>query len=556
MTHANMSRRNLLRGALALGGGGLLVATAGGEVFAKSSGTSSKNTPTPYTNMFRRPPVLMPTEEGVDEKGPFQKYRLTQKEALANILPGLSTRISAYNGIFPGPTLKIMQGTRTEVRIANKLSTNRITGQPFSTVTHLHGSASLPQYDGYANDQTAPGKVKNYKYPNWQQARTLWYHDHNHLTTAKNVFQGLAAQYHLGDPYERAQLPQGEYDVPLIVSDLAFNADGSVAFNDEDHAGFMGDVILVNGVPWPKMKVKPRVYRFRVLVANVSRSYRFSLSTGDPFYVVGNDAGMTPKVNAVSSWRHGAAERYEVLIDFRKYKVGTKIELKNLSNKNNIDFKNTDKVMQFEVVADSSGPDPYVVPTTLDLGPQPYANRGAIEVNKLTPDMAKVKRKATVERKNGIWTVNGETWEDVEASGFQRVLSNPKPYDVELWTLENKSGGWFHPFHIHLIDGQIISRNTTKDGKAHPWEGGGKDVFYLGENETVQALMQFTTGDGNDGGRYMTHCHNLVHEDDDMMIQFAVGGINTNDPINADPAVVDTEAEMPAVYAPSYPLGT
>jgi hypothetical protein len=54
----------------------------------------------------------------------------------------------------------------------------------------------------------------------------------------------------------------------------------------------------------------------------------------------------------------------------------------------------------------------------------------------------------------------------------------------------------------------------------------------------------------------MTHCHNLVHEDDDMMIQFAVGGINTNDPITSDPAVTDTEPELPAAYAPSYPLGT
>jgi len=557
MARGNVSRRNLLKGALAIGGGGLIVATAGGEVMAASSKLSSKNTPTPYTNMFRRPPVLMPTEEGVDEKGPFQRYRLTQKLGQANILSGLTTTIAGYNGIFPGPTLKVNQGTRSEVRISNKLTVNRLNGNPFKTVTHLHGSASLPQYDGYANDQTAPGNYKTYHYPNWQQARTLWYHDHNHLSTAQNVFLGLAAQYHLSDPYERAQLPQGEFDVPMVVSDMAFNADGSQAFDDSSNAGFMGDVILVNGVPWPKMKVKRRVYRFRFLVASISRSYRFQLSTGDPFYMVGNDAGMTPKVVAVDSWRHGAAERYEVLIDFRKYKVGQKIELRNMSNKNNVDFANTGKVMQFEVVADSGAPDPYVIPTTLDLGPQPFANRGAIEVNKLTPDMAKVRRRARVERKNGLWTVNGETWEDVEASNFQRVLSNPQPYDVEIWDLVNESGGWFHPFHIHLIDGQIISRNTTRDGKAHPWEGGGKDVFYLGENETVSVLMQFTTGDGNAGGRYMTHCHNLVHEDNDMMIQFAVGDINVNDPVTSDRAVPEPETiEAPVVYAPSYPLGT
>ena len=556
MTPGNLSRRGLLKGALALGGGGLIVAATGRDVVAASSALPAKNTPTPYTTMFRRPPVLMPAEQGVDDMGPFQRYRLTQCVGRASIVPGLTTQVAGYNGIFPGPTIRVPQGTRTEVRIANKLTVNPLHGKPFSTVTHLHGSASLPQYDGYANDQTQPGQCKTYKYPNWQQARTLWYHDHNHMTTAQNVFSGLAGMYHLSDRYERAQLPQGEYEVPMVVSDMAFKADGSVAFDGADNAGFMGDVILVNGVPWPKMRVKPRVYRFRMLVASISRSYRFTLSTGDPMYVVGTDAGMTPIVNAVSSYRHAPAERYEILIDFRKYKPGQKIELRNLSNKNNVDFANTGKVMQFEVVADTAAPDPYVIPKVLDLGPQPFANRGAIDVNKLRPEMATARRTMRLERKHGIWTINGETWDDVEKTEFRRVFANPKPYDVEIWDLVNESGGWFHPLHIHLIDAKIIARNTTPDRKAHAWEGGGKDVFYLGENETVSALMQFTTGDGNSGGRYMTHCHNLIHEDNDMMIQFAVGDLADNDPVHADPAYHDEQPEQPVVYAPGYPLGT
>jgi hypothetical protein len=34
-------------------------------------------------------------------------------------------------------------------------------------------------------------------------------------------------------------------------------------------------------------------------------------------------------------------------------------------------------------------------------------------------------------------------------------------------------------------------------------------------------------------GRYMMHCHNLVHEDHDMMVQFEVGAAG-HDPIEAD----------------------
>ena len=61
-----------------------------------------------------------------------------------------------------------------------------------------------------------------------------------------------------------------------------------------------------------------------------------------------------------------------------------------------------------------------------------------------------------------------------------------------------------------------------------PQERGPKDVAYVGENETVRVIMRF----GPHPGRYMTHCHNLVHEDHDMMGQFVVGS-GGHDPMSA-----------------------
>ncbi len=519
-----------------------------------------QNMPVPYAQVFRRPPELMPYETGFDDGDPmrpYARYALTQKLGQAQFVPGLSTTIAGYNGIFPGPTIRAQQGTRIEVRVRNALpALGLMHPQAFNTVTHLHGSASLPQYDGYANDFTAPGSVKNYHYPNWQTARTLWYHDHNHHLTSENVYSGLAAFYPLSDQFEQAQLPQGEYDVPLMISDVMFQADGSLGYNDNDHKGMYGDIIMVNGVPWPTMRVKPRIYRFRVLDASLSRSYRPTLSTGDPIYVVGTDAGMVPVVQAVQSWRHGQAERYEVLIDFRRYRPGQKIELRNLSNKNNVNFANTNKIMQFEVVADSGPASPFAIPVTLDDGGALNTERGGIATMNLTPDMAKVKRELRVNRANGMWNINGVTWDDVQKSGFSKLFSNPNPYDVEQWTIVNASGGWFHPLHIHLVDAKIIGRNTN-GGKPFAWERGPKDVFYAGENESITALMQFDTGAAA-GGRYMVHCHNMVHEDHDMMVQFSIGDWRINDPISSDPAVVDTHAPdaYPPVYRPGFPAGT
>jgi FtsP/CotA-like multicopper oxidase with cupredoxin domain len=65
-----------------------------------------------------------------------------------------------------------------------------------------------------------------------------------------------------------------------------------------------------------------------------------------------------------------------------------------------------------------------------------------------------------------------------------------------------------------------------------PLKTQAKDVVYVGENETVQVIAKF----GPPQGKYMIHCHNLVHEDHDMMAQFRVGPPSTvDDPIRADP---------------------
>ena len=520
------------------------------------------NTPVPYRGVFRRPPELEPyatTYDGGDPSRPVDHFALTQRLGQMPFLPGLSTTVAGYNGIFPGPTIRAKRGTRIELRMRNGFpeAPGLLLPQRTDTSTHLHGAPSLPQYDGYANDITTPGNVKTYKFTNADKATTFWYHDHRHLVTAQNVYSGLAGFYPLSDDYERAQLPQGEYDVPLMISDAQFNPDGSLRYDLDGNKGLWGDIILVNGVAWPTMKVKPRIYRFRVLVASISRSYRPTLSTGEPVYVVGTDGGMVRVVQAVKSWRQGTAERVEILIDFRKYRVGQTVDLRNLGNKNNVEFANTDKIMRFQVVADS-GPSSTVtsIPTTLDAGPQPNAAEGGISTMSLTPAMAVAKRQLRFERQGGVWKINGVTWEDVEASGFTLLFANPAPFSVEQWTLVNESGGWAHPVHIHLVNARITARNTN-GGKPFAWELGPKDVFYLGENETVTVLMQFAT-QRNGQGKYMIHCHNLVHEDHDMMVQFSVGNPDDNDPVASDRPVLDTTpvGSYPTVYRQEFPPGT
>ena len=528
---STFTRRNVLRGG-ALGAVGVvgLGVPLGGSLRAKvASQLAAAKMPRPFQRSFLTPPVL--TGQPGTEFAPAQFFQVQAKAGVTEIAPGIGTPIWGYNGILPGPTIEVERGTPTVLRVRNKLpATHPLFGHVFRTATHLHGSASLPQYDGYANDLTVPGFYKDYRYPNLQEARTLWYHDHAVHETAFNVYSGLAAPYLIHDDLERSLLPQGEFDVPLVVTDCLLAADGGLAYDDNGHSGLWGDIVLVNGVPWPVMKVKPRIYRFRVLAATLGRSFRFTLSNAAPVWIVATDAGLAPAAQPVTQWRHGQAERYEILIDFRGYQPGTSIELRNLSNKNNVDYANTGRVMRFDVVApsgDDQGTTLNAIPGTLDPD-QPTM--------RLRETDAIRRRSFRLQRQNGLWKINGETWDDVVASGFQHVQANPDLDDVEIWTIENRGGGWFHPTHVHLVDFQILDRNGKPP---FAWERGPKDVVYVGENETVRLLMRF----GPHRGRYMMHCHNTPHEDHDMMTQFSVGyragDPDPNDPLAADPPRFD-----------------
>jgi spore coat protein A len=478
-------------------------------------------------------------------------YDFVMQERAVNILnvPGGKkqdyqlTRIWGYNGESPGPSIHVEQGVRTIVRQVNGLAGKYHPTLKYEPVTsvHLHGSASLPEYDGYASDTTWPDEYKDYHYPNIQDARTLWYHDHGVHETASNAYMGLAAQYVLHDPWERSlDIPVGPnnpYDVGLTIRDAIFGTDGQLIYDDNSQSSVQGDVVLVNGRPWPVMKVEPRKYRFRVLNASVSRSYKLALTQTDgatspdlTMTMIATDGGLMPKPQPVTYWRHGMAERYEVIIDFSKFR-GKSLYLKNLGLPNNVDYPSTRDIMRFDVAATD--------PTSLVGNAIPSVLNPNMDVMGLKDGT--VNRRFQLVRTNGSWTVNGSTWVNVINSQYGAPLASPKAGATEIWEIQNPSGGWFHPFHIHLVDFKILSRNGKP---AYAWEQGPKDVVYVGENETVRVALKLAGPNnaaaqkcydeeaarlangwtGQRTGRYMMHCHNLVHEDHDMMGQFWVGG--------------------------------
>lgn len=339
---------------------------------------------------------------------------------------------------------------------------------------------------------------------------------------------GQAGAYILHDEQEDALgLPSGygQYDIPLVLSSRVYNADGTVKSTNGEDESLWGDIIHVNGQPWPFLNVEPRKYRFRLLDAAVSRAWNLYFArTAAPdakilFQVIASDAGLLEAPVSTREMYISNGERYEIVVDFSSM-AGQTVDLRHIPQSGDIavddEYEHTDKVMRF-VVSSTPVNDPSVVPASLRTVPFPPAKADQ------SPD-----HHFRFHRSGGEWKINDVGFAEVE----NRILAKVPRGSVEIWELENGSDGWTHPIHVHLVDFKVISRTggrTDLRNTVQPYEAAGlKDVVWLGRGETVRVEAHYLPWTGV----YMFHCHNLIHEDQDMMAAFdvkAVAGFGYNE---------------------------
>ncbi|MBW8865948.1 MAG: multicopper oxidase domain-containing protein [Acidobacteria bacterium] len=281
---------------------------------------------------------------------------------------------------------------------------------PVPLVAHLHGGHTLDDSDGYpeawylpaagnipagyATEGSwynffrkkaagrlpapwAPGTA-TFDYSNDQAATTLWAHDHTLGITRANVHAGLAAFYLLrGDALDtslRGLMPgpapvvgdassANYYEIPIVIQDRSFNADGSLFF-PSDRAFFegvstadlqipfipnatcdgrpsdvspiwnpeyFGNTMMVNGNTWPFLEVEQRRYRFRLLNGCNARTLLLKLDRDTlPLWQIGSDGGFLSRPAQLTQLLMAPAERADIIVDFTRVPVGTTITLQNI----------------------------------------------------------------------------------------------------------------------------------------------------------------------------------------------------------------------------------
>lgn len=409
----------------------------------------------------------------------------------------------------PGPTIKARSNRRTIVTQNNKLPGGQ------DSVVHLHGGVTEPASDGHPMDIITPNNSRVYTYHNKQDAATLWYHEHGHGHTAAGVYAGLAAFYLVSDDLEDSlNLPSGEYDIPLFVTDRAFQNNGNFeyapsllsAYSGQGWMGLPGvspTVNLVNGAPNPRLQVQRRKYRFRILNGANARNYNFTLTNPDglSFQQVGTDVGLLEKPIVRQTLPLAPAERGDVVIDFSSMAVGSTVELRNTAA--GIGQINNGRVMRFDVVA-GGGSDDFEVRSAL-AEPKTLPSASIQRTFVLSQGPSNPGHYAQVRNE---WQINGMGYDD------HRIDIRPRQGTAEIWHFVNKSN-FYHPMHVHLGHFKVVSRNG-RPVAAH--EGGWKDTVLVNSQETVSVLAYF----GGFTGRYVYHCHALEHGDLNMMGQMEV----------------------------------
>ena len=514
-----------------------------------------------------------------------------------------------FNGTIPPKLLQGRYGEPILFRHWNRLPVDVTQNNGFgrhTISTHEHNGHHGAENDGFTGAFFFPGQYYDYHYPillagftsmntaasdrlasspadngglnlvpgDWHETMsTHWFHDHMFSFTAQNVYKGNAAMFNIYSGLDRGneeindgvnlRLPSGsakdwgnlDYDVNLMLADKAFDANGQLAMDILQFDGFIGDVMTVNLAYKPFMNVERRKYRFRILNASVSRFFKLALvsTTGaaQPVYQIANDGNLLPRAIKLTELdEQGIAERFDIVIDFSKYSIGTKLHFvnccehqdgkmpaKDLSVAEALSGTSHDpcvgRFMEFRICANPAYPDKSVVPgfsETYPMGVTPPASPLLIP----NPDLSQlpVSNERTFEFNRGAnqTSLNADTsftgpWGisvngmGTLAANYGRISAAPKPGTREIWHLNNGGGGWDHPIHIHFEEGQILDRDGLYTN-VPLWERGRKDVYRLKAAGSLTITMQFR----DFAGTYMEHCHNTVHEDNAMLVRWDING--------------------------------
>ena len=479
---------------------------------------------------------------------PDAEISLTAKEKTVQIFSGAPTRVWGYEGqllsgsgvtvqavpgSYLGPVVRMKSGTKLRLFLHNNL--------PEDTVLHPHGLRVPQDCDGHPMLAIGPGQTKVYEFQVIDRAGPYWFHPHPHMRTAEQVVMGLAGLFNVWDDEEEIAVPgasAGANDIPVIIQDRVFDSSNQILYQPNNMWGYLGNRILVDGVPNASFSLEPRGYRLRFLNGSNARTYKLAWSNSMPLKVIGTDGGLLPAALSRSYVMLMPGERLDVWADFSSL-AGKQVILRSLSFDPGGMMGGGGGGMggggggggmggggccggmgsglamgaAFNILTINVGRKASSKPALGPLPPLSVRYDAGNVPNFATP------RPFTLEMGQMMtWTINHRVFEMMEVAEDEMVWLG----DTEAWEWINNSP-IPHPMHMHNVQFQVVQRTvpstssyaTINQGLV---DTGWKDTVLVWPGQRVKVAMKFEPY----AGMYMYHCHILEHEDMTMMRNYMI----------------------------------
>lgn len=457
-------------------------------------------------------------------------------------------KMLAYNGMIPGPLIKVKQGAEVTLNFTNNTDVG--------TTIHSHGVRLENKFDGVPDvtqKAVKPGESFTYKIK-FPDEGMYWYHPHIREDYAQEL--GLYGNY-LVVPNDPNYWSPVNREVALFVDDILMEDGKIAAFSkasaDRTLMGRFGNTMLVNGETNYSLQAKAgEVVRFYITNSANTRTFNVSIP-GVKMKLVGADGGKYERETWSNGVILGPSERAVVEVLFantgsytlqhktpeRTYtlgriavgsgEIGNSFEKEFLTLRSNKDMQSEIDTFRpfFSKSVDKR------LKLTIDMGSQmqgmmPSGSSGGHNMQMMRSNQSQA----------GSMMASKYPIEWEESNSAMNTMSNP---EMMKWVIEDEDTGkkdmdidWKfkvgdkvkikitndpksmhpmqHPVHFHGQRFLVLSTNGKPNDNL-VW----KDTALIPNGDTVEILVEMTNP-----GEWMAHCHIAEHLEASMMFGFKV----------------------------------
>ena len=426
---------------------------------------------------------------------------------------GRDVSSQTYASTFAAPTWVVDPGDDLNVLLRNRLPAGYLPEtqdlnnfvQPKGAITnlHVHGlhvSPDSPQDNVFLTIR--PGQNYQYRYtlPANHPSGVFWYHPHHHRYVDMQTFAGQAGTIIVRGGLDELPGVRELRDRVMVFQNTEVRGSSTAASQARPPKDRL---ILINGQLQPRIDIRPgESQRWRLVNASTERFLKF-LPVGGEYFLLARDGVTLRTPQRLSTIFLAPGQRFEVLV-----RAGAQRS----------DFKLVQQYFQQRPTPFGIQPEVQVATVRVDGDAQPRrpVPRVLGQVDDLRGnDVPIAARRRVVFTQNPAkaeFFVNGKRFAHTPG-GTPRPMFRPRLDTVEEWLLVNDSPEW-HNFHIHIDPYQVVARNGRPVTGQPEWA----DSLAMPPNSRITIRQRFS----DFTGRFVFHCHVLVHEDKGMMAEVEV----------------------------------